>query len=258
MTTTSTSPTATSSDTVRRCFLAGAMALTPLLLIASVLLSTQDPDDDGVVHLNAIAPDRDQFYASLLLGALGFAMLGVAAHGLVLLARRRGGALATIGWILLLIGGTSAAAALFLYGTVIHLATDPSLDREAMGALDTLGSDSWTTGLAFVLGFIPLTVGLLVMAAGLYRARTVPVWMSALLGLSPLLIFFVQSDNNFWMAVAYSPLLVLIALAYELLRPERTIVMPSVPDNASSLAQDPGSHTEDRRHRLADRRHQPQ
>lgn len=231
----STTTTTTSSDTVRRCLLAGTAALAPVVLLAAALLVVDDPDEAGRAHLDAIAGDRDQLWTSTVLAALGLAMLAVAASGIVLLARRRGGALATAGWILTTIGGTSAAAALFLYANVMHLATDPSLDREAMGALDELGSDSGRIGTAFVIGFVGLTLGLLLLAGGLWRARTVPAWMAGLLGLGALLLLATDSDEPWRLALSTSPLLVLIGLGVELARDDRTIVLPGAPDDASSL-----------------------
>lgn len=239
MSTTSSTPsstTTTQADVLRRCLLAGTLALAPVVLVIAALVGVDDPDTSGAAHLEAIAPDRDQFFTSLALTSLGLAMLAIGAYGLALLARRRGGRTTTAGWFVTAIGGTAAAASLFLYAAVLHLITDPSLDREAMGAVDQLGSDSGRIGVAFVVGFLGLTIGLLLLAAGLWRARTVPTWMAGLLGLGAVLSAFAWDTDQWGAAVLLSPLLVLIGLAAELLRPERTIVLPgAAPDDASSL-----------------------
>lgn len=229
------STTPTSSDTVRRLFLAGTTVLAPVVLLLSAALAVDDPDTDGRAHLDAVAGDRDQLFTSNALAALGLAMLAIAASGVVLLARRRGGALATAGWILTTIGGISAASAVFLYGAVIHAVTDSRLERDAMGALDSQASNSGRIGIAFVVGFLGLALGLLLLAAGLWRARTVPLWMAGLLGLAAVLLVFSDTDETWQQVLLVSPLLVLVGLGVEIARGDRTIVLPGTPDDASTI-----------------------
>lgn len=244
MSTTFSSPSTstTRADVLRRCLLAGTLAIAPVVLVVAALVGIDDPDTSGTAHVDAIAPDRDRFFVSLVLASLGMAMLAIGSYGLTLLARRRGGRTATAGWFLTAVGGTSAAASLFLYGVVLHLVTDPSLDREAMGAVDQLGSDSVRIGVAFVVGFLGVAIGLLLLAVGLWRARTVPTWMAGLLGLGAVLTAFAYGQDQWASALLLSPLLVLVGLAVELVRSERTIVLPGAPDDASTITHGDHAH----------------
>lgn len=224
-------PPATSSartDRSRRYLLAGAMALTPLLLLAGSILEVDTGDDSGAATLAAVAEDRGMFYASGLLLALGLAALGACGVALAQLARERGGVLTTIGCALLVVGGPAAGAGVFMYTAVLHTATAPGLDREAMSAFDVAASDSVSLGLPFMIGFVGIALGMLLTGIGLARARTVPLWMAVVLAASGVLSWF--SDSQATIILTTSAFLVLIGLAVELVRQQpRSISLPDVP-----------------------------
>lgn len=221
------SETYTSTDRVRRHLLAGAMVLCPLLMLVGTALET-DTGDSGLEEITLVAADRGQFFASTTVLAVALAMLAPTALGLMQLARRRGGALATVGGSLLFVGGIAAAAGIYMYGAVVTVASDGDLPREAMGQFSEAASDSVYTAPPFFVGFFSIGIGLVLLGVALMRARTVPVWMPALLVVGALTTFFGEGSTAV-LLLTTSPLLVLVGLAVELVRPSQTVALPDVP-----------------------------
>lgn len=228
---TTTPTTTTSTDRARAWLLAGAMVLTPVLLMAGSLLEVDTGEGSGTSELAAVAADRGQFYAAGLLLALGLAMLPVCAIGLMRLTRERGGVLGTIGGSVLLVGGAAAGAGIFMYTGVLHTAADPSLDREAMGEFNDLAGDTVALGLPFMVGFVGIAIGMALLGIALWRAQTVPRWAAVLVGLAGISTWFSESQAT--IVLTTSSFFVLVACAVELVRPQaRTIVLPEVPAQA--------------------------
>jgi hypothetical protein len=220
------------------------MALAPLLLLAGSAFEVDTGDDSGAATLSLVAADRGQFYASGLLLALGLAALGASAVGLAQLARGRGGMLTTVGAALLFVAGPAAGAGIFMYTAVLYTATAPGMDQAALGAFDEAASDSMALGIPFMVGFLGLALGMALLGIGLLRARTVPVWMAALLTVSGLLNWF--SDSTAMIVLTSSSLLVLVGLAVELVRSRPvTVVLPDVPDQRGSATDSPASQASD-------------
>lgn len=217
----------TSTDRVRRYLLAGAMVLCPVLLLTGTALEV-DTGDSGLEEVTLVAAERGQFYASTLLLALGLVLLTPTALGLMQLARRRGGALATIGGGLLFVAGSAAAAGIFMYGAVLAVASDAGLPREEMGQFARVASESGYTAPPFFLGFFGISIGLVLLGIALLRARTVPRWMPALLVVGAFTTFFGQGGTAVTLLTT-SPLLVLVGFAAALVRPHGEIVLPDVP-----------------------------
>lgn len=218
----------TSTDTVRRCLVAGAMVLTPVLLVLGSILEVDTGDDSGAASLALIAPDRGQFYAAGLLLAVGLAMLPACAIGLMQLTRDRGGVLGTVGGSLLFVGGAAAGAGIFMYTAVLYVGSSPALDREAIGAFDEAAEDSFALGVPFLIGFVGIALGMLLLGIALWRARTVPRWVAVVVGLAGVASWFTGSKAS--AILATSAFFVLVACAVELVRPQgRTIVLPGVP-----------------------------
>jgi hypothetical protein len=188
----------TSTDRLRNRILAGATVLGPLLMMIALAFEVDTGDDDaaGTQMLATIAeagPDR--FYASNLLAALGLALLAAGGLTVMRLVRDRGGALATAGGLLALIGGAAAAAGLFMYGAVVAVMTQDGLDREAMGALQDTLQDSPKLIPAFAIGFVGGSIAFLLLAGALLRSRVVPVWVPAAIVVSAVAFFFITAGG---------------------------------------------------------------
>jgi hypothetical protein len=217
----------TSTDRVRRYLLAGSMALCPVLLMAGTALEFET-GEAGSQELAAVAADTGRFYASTLLLALGLALLTPTALGLMQLARGRGGTLTTVGGCLLFVAGTATATGITMYGVMTTVASDPALPRDTMAQFAEAAGESGYAAPPFVVGFFGMAIGLVVTSIGLVRAGTVPVWMPVLLGVGAVTTFL-TSDAGWPMLLAVSPLLVLVGLAVEVARPDRTVVLPDLP-----------------------------
>jgi hypothetical protein len=213
----------------RRWLLAGTTALAPLVLLGTLPFEVSTGDaDSGIESLTIIAADRGQFYATGLALAIGLAMLGLSSLAIMQVVRGRGGVLATVGGCLLLVGGISASAAIFMYTVVNHAMTDPAMDRQAMAALDTTASDSVQAGIPFMIGFPGLALGLLLCGVALLRSGAVPLYVSIPVLLSgPALMV---GGDGWGFALSLSALLALTGVAVELVRPQpRTVSLPQGP-----------------------------
>lgn len=120
----------TGSDRWRACLLAGATVLGPLLLVAGTLLEidTGEGDVSGQERIGHVSQDPDRF-------SLGLVLLGAAGLTVMVLVRRRGGALATVGGVLAMGAGTASATGISMYGAVLTVMAGSGHDPEAMGAL---------------------------------------------------------------------------------------------------------------------------
>ena len=231
MTSPSTSAT-TSTDRARTWLLAGAMVVAPVLLLAGSLLEVDTGDTSGTAEIAAVAADRDQFFVSGLLLALGLAALSACAIGLMRLTRDRGGVLGTVGGCLLFVGGAAAGGAIFMYSGVMWTAADPDLDRTAMGAFAETAGEGVQLGLPFMVGFLGIALGMALLGIALWRARTVPRWAAVLVGVAGVSSWF--SDSQASIVLTTSAFFVLVACAVELVRPQaRTITLPDVPRQAA-------------------------
>lgn len=213
----------TSSDRARDLVLAGATVLGPALMIAGLLIETDEGGDDatGTQMLAAIADSgADRFWTSNFLAAIGLCLLGAGGLAVMRLVRARGGALATVGGVLAMVSGAMAGAGLFMYGAVAAVMADPDLDREQMGALQDRLSDAWQVMPPFV-GFIGGALALLLLAGALWRSRVVPVWVPVAVVLSAV-AFFLVGDGGLLEAATLLPLLAAYAVVAAALVRRRT------------------------------------
>ena len=116
-----------------------------------------------------------------------------------------------------------------MYGALLTVASDPDLPREGMGQFADVASDSGYTVPPFAVGFLGIGIGLVLVGIGLLRARTVPLWMPALLVVGASTTFFSGGNGVALMLLTTSPLPVLLGFAAELARPRREIVLRDVP-----------------------------
>lgn len=168
----------TRADGARDAIHVGACLLAGVLITTGFLLDVAGTDtDSGAELIAAVSENPNRFYAANTLAAFGLAMLPAVGLAVLRLVRGRGRVLATIGGVLVMIGGTAAAAGIFMYGAVVSVLAGPGQDAATSAALqDDLG-DSARTGLTFIIGFPGTFLGLLVCAVALLVSRATPRWV---------------------------------------------------------------------------------
>jgi hypothetical protein len=182
------------------------MILAPVLFLIAAIVAPSSDNDAGAI-LAAISEHRDAFYLSTVLAIAGSVLLLPALLGLMHMLRERqvayghvGGGLALLGnMMLMLLLGTQLMQWQMVRG---------GGRADMVALLDRFGE---TTGSAiFVLLTLALTLGLVVLALGLYRARAVP-WSTALalvVGAVVLQVAFFAVSTAAWYIVASAILLV--------------------------------------------------
>jgi hypothetical protein len=129
--------------------------------------------------------DRFPFAFTVVLWA-AFVCFVPAIFALADMARRGAPALATAGLAAALVGTMAGAAMQVLFRTRAVLesaAIDPAARDAALGAI----KGSAPLALSTLVPGIFFPIGLLILAVALYRARAVPMWSAALLGLGAVL-----------------------------------------------------------------------
>jgi len=165
----------------------GVAILVVVMVVASVfglLVGLFFPKgDDGHLTYATVTPDRTFIRTWLVLGALNL-VVGLTAFALAgwLLVPARGWIAATIGACLMWVGCAAYALGIAGIGTLYYFATDPAgIDAASSGRLLEHLDDSFLSvwGVA-VTGAVVSSLGQVVLALGLWRARTVPRWIPIL------------------------------------------------------------------------------
>lgn len=171
-------PARTRTDGARDAIHVGACVLAGVLITTGFLLDkTGTETDTGARLIAEVGKDPDRFYAANTLAAFGLAMVAAVGLAVLRLVRGRGRVLATIGGVMVMIGGTAAAAGIFMYGAVVSVLAGPGQDAATSAALQDDLSDSARTGLTFIVGFPGTFLGLLVCAVALLVSRATPRWV---------------------------------------------------------------------------------
>jgi len=153
------------------------MVLAPLLFLASAIVSPR-LDSSEADQLAVVAGHMDRWFVSNLLGLVGLVLLVPAILGLMHMLRERQAALGHVGAAVSLIGVLLAVGATAI-GFVIWQMAAAGADRAEMVALFQRLTDTAGTFVPFYLGGLGLTVGIVVLCAGLVLARAVH-WSIAL------------------------------------------------------------------------------
>jgi hypothetical protein len=176
----STSDTMTAAgSTTRTRVVAAALALAALT-IAGLLLTTPwgdryDSSADEVLDYDGLAAVRDGAWAGMLADGFAFAVLGLSL-GIVVcqLARSRGRVAALVGAVLSTAGGILFAMGGLAFATLTWFAS--GIAEESGRSLVDYANDHPGHLLgAAMAGFFLYTLGGLVLALALFRARAVPV-----------------------------------------------------------------------------------
>lgn len=159
----------------RALLLALAVGLAPVLQLIGFFLHPVIPDDPaGLLAVAARSPER--WFLVHAVAASAAALTLVAAVALAGLVRDRGSRPATVGAVLMVLGGSVLTFAFGAEAHLLSLASDRSLDTSAMVELTALESSSLGAR-ALLIGFPLLGLGQVVLMIGLLRSRAVPTWM---------------------------------------------------------------------------------
>jgi hypothetical protein len=160
-----------------------------LLLAGPVLLFTgyalhPDLPEEAAAALPEVADARGTTLAAKLLVAVGsLVMIPLIVQVRRQMAARRGRSVATAGAALVTIGMASNALSQATYGYLLWWVTDPDVSRAAgVQVADVATTETAATLPVSFLAVPVFAVGLLLVAAGLWRARSVPSWASVVLG----------------------------------------------------------------------------
>jgi hypothetical protein len=183
------------------------MVLAPVLFLASAIIAPSS-DSDAAAILGAVADHTDRFYLATVLGIAGSVLLVPALLGLMHMLREKQIALGHVGGGLSLLG-----ALMFMLFWGVSLMewqmVRGGADATEMTALLDRYMDTAGTSVFFFFSFA-FTIGLIVLAMGLWRAKAVH-WSTAAalaLGAVVLQIAFLVGNTAGWYIVAAAILLV--------------------------------------------------
>jgi hypothetical protein len=183
MDTLSTTPTPTT--TFRRRFGAVTVVLAPVLFAVAELTSPTEGNDPAG-DLGTQAAHHGQLLLSIGSGLVASILLIPAFFALMNPVRRRGTVLTHLGGGMALVGTALSGLALAGVDFILYEASAPGVDRAAVSRFLAHATMD-PVGVPLVIGHYLFAVGLILLAAGLYRASVGPRWAAALLGLAPLL-----------------------------------------------------------------------
>jgi hypothetical protein len=160
----------------------------PLLLVIGMIVHPETKSNVGD-QLAVIAGNMDEWYAAHLIVAVSLVLAVPAVLGLMHMLREREVAYGHLGGGLAIVGLLATTAIVAIEGFVGWQAgAATGGDAAAMTALFERVTE--TTGIVipvFVMSFA-FTVGMLFLAAGLYRARAVQSWTATMLGIGPVVL----------------------------------------------------------------------
>jgi hypothetical protein len=183
------------------------MVLAPVLFLASAIIAPSS-DNDAAAILGAVSEHTDRFYLATVLGIAGSVLLFPALLGLMHMLREKQVALGHVGGGLSLLG-----ALMFMLFWGVSLMEWQMVRGGADGAEMTALLDRYmdTTGTAVFFFFsFAFTIGLIVLALGLWRAKAVHWSTAAALGVGAVVlqIAFLVGNTAGWYVVAAAILLV--------------------------------------------------
>jgi hypothetical protein len=154
--------------------LAAASAVLAVLVVAHPWGERLDSSADDLVTYDYVLEHHANAWPAMFADIVAFGLIAVClAVGVAHLVRGRGRTLATVGAALVVLGGLLSAMGSFAFATVLYLVGE--LPEEAGRTLvDTVNDDVAHVLGAEMAGFLLVTLGSLVLAAALFRARAVP------------------------------------------------------------------------------------
>lgn len=154
--------------------LATASAVLAVLVVIHPWGERLNSSAEELVTYDHVVDHHANAWPTMFVDVVAFGLIAVClAIGVAHLVRARGRTLATVGAALVVLGGLLSAMGGFAFVTVLYFVGE--LPEDAGRTLvDTLNDDVAHVLGAEMAGFLIFTVGSLVLAAALFRARAVP------------------------------------------------------------------------------------
>lgn len=154
--------------------LAAASATLAVLVVTHPWGERLDSSADEVLSYEHVVDNHANAWPAMLADVVAFGLVAVcAAIGVAHLVRGRGRTLATVGAVLVVLGGLLSAMGSFAFTTVVYFAAE--LPEGAGRELVDTANDDVTHLLGVEMaGFLLFTLGSLVLAVALARGRVVP------------------------------------------------------------------------------------
>jgi hypothetical protein len=168
----------------------------PLLLLVGTILHP-DWDPEGSVQLTIIGDNLDRWIVAHALWLTGLALTVVAVLGVMHMLREREPSYGRLGGTLALFGVVPIAGSLTIDGPTAWQIVRSGGNPVELAALLERVYD--VAGVMFLIG-LPLAVGLVVLAAGLYRARAIRWWGTAFVVIWAVLLAIESQTGNIALA----------------------------------------------------------
>lgn len=187
----------TDADNFRRTLAGLCLIAAPLaFMVSEVTYSTFFSQESDQQFFAAVAGKSSTWTFATLLGLLAAVLFVPAVVGMVHLTRDRGVVLGHVGGALALLGAVGYACHQMLFVVLGEMARMEG-QREAVISVGKQLDSSATIGIIAMLMFLlSLSLGLILLTIGLYRARIVPIWVPICIVLS-ILPAFVPVDSDY-------------------------------------------------------------
>lgn len=172
---------------------AAPLALLPATFLIPAAADTDVTDVAGArAQLDLVAAHQPATYLGFLCILAAMVLIGGFAWllGGSVPAGARGRRVARVGGGLVLAGGIGAGLANLILGVLLTSAAQPGLDRDAAAAQLLATEQGSILAPFFIVYFLGLILGGVVLTAGLLLARRFPWWLTLLTGASIVVLFF--------------------------------------------------------------------
>ena len=189
-----------------RKMVAGAcMVVAPFVLLVAMVIHPAS-DMDEATQVATIADNLDAWYVAHLLAFVSIVLVVPAVLGLMHMLRERQVALGHVGGGLAILG-LLALTGLVAMELVLWQMAGAGNTAETVALLERLNE---TAGIVipFVLLSFGFSIGMAVLAVGLYRARAVQSWMAVFVAVGAILFGFAVATAMNWLAIVAAAFLV--------------------------------------------------
>jgi hypothetical protein len=179
---TTTAPVTTDSANRGRLALLGiVLGGTSVLAIPAGLFWPEPAGGGETYAFSDIVGQRDLWWGLLTAVSIG-AIISVALQALatMLLVRRRGSTLATVGGALMWFGITVQGVAVAGWATAYFFPTDPTLNGAGRAVFEVVNDDIAHIFVLMLSGAALALIGQVIQAVALLRAKVVPLWVPVL------------------------------------------------------------------------------
>jgi hypothetical protein len=183
----------------RLALLFAAILVTSVTSVALAVVSAVKPigpGGDALPGFAAVSPLRGYAWGFFTFAGVQM-VVGICAATLAiwLLTPARGARWATVGGALVWLGAAAYAVGIGGWAAVYYFGSDPRLGRAGAGLIDRFNHDGAHMMAVPIGGALLVTVGVLLLAVALWRARSVPRWIPVLGALSSLATMVLPPDT---------------------------------------------------------------